>query len=390
MVSRATAASPVSICSGASGTSRGTVVVLYPPRRTVLGALAALCLVAGCPSGDDGGEVAAYDVLPLGSLNGFGLDRTDAVGQSTAVLNNKRQIVGVRAGAPTGQPFLFEDGVFYDVLPPGGDLDQLAFPQLNEVGDIYFPTIRAQVGVFRASNNVWTRVSSGASYGNEYITNTYLSDDRTIYGVHSQVNVPFRDPSATRRWQAGVWTELGTLDNPPPVNGSGSSDMDYRGVRGVNATGTMVMSHIASVTSGGNGLPVQKCWVQDLDGSRVDLLPLVENGWAVDPLGINDLGQIAGTVTLGSNGFGGSFPFLFKDGDVFLLGTEPGVALAMNNVGDVLYRVRQKTAILYRADGTKADLTSVLAAETHVYGMNDNRDIFVSDATGAFLLVPRP
>lgn len=361
---------------------RDTLGALSISCRTLL----ALALVTGC-TGDDDADPVAYDAILLGSLNGFGFD---AGGQGMAALNNKRQIAGVRSGVPRGQPYLFEDGVFYDVAPPANlGPDGETFPQLNEAGELYFPSIRAQVGAFRAADNVWTPIPSGAPYGNEYIVNVQLSDDGALYGVHSQANVPFQDPSLVKKWQDGAWMDLALIDNPPAVNTS-SSGMDYRGVRGVNRAGTMVMSHIATVNTGGNGLPQQRCWVQNLDGSRIDLLPLVTDGWGVDPLGINDRGEIAGTLTLGNNGFGGTYPFLYKDGDVFILGTDAGYALAMNNIGDVIYRVRDTTTILFRADGSRVDLTSALSYRTRVFAMNDQGDILFADDVGAFLLVPRP
>jgi len=48
-------------------------------------------------------------------------------------------------------------GVFYNVFPEGNvEPNAIRFPQLNEAGTLYFPSINAQLGALRSPGNTYS------------------------------------------------------------------------------------------------------------------------------------------------------------------------------------------------------------------------------------------
>lgn len=100
--------------------------------------------------------------------------------------------------------------------------------------------------------------------------------------------------------------------------------------------------------------------------------------FAVIVNGINDAGSVAGTCQVSAGGVSTPYPFLF-DGVLHQLGTEPGLAWAINDHGEVAGELRNPNSHAFRWDGVMHDL-GTLAFGTRSRGLAINNSGIVVGA----------
>ncbi len=173
----------------------------------------------------------------------------------------------------------------------------------------------------------------------------------------------------------------------------GVVDPDKYKLLAANAAGQVVFCKTQDGTEiAGNGFPKVECLIDHPDGTITQLNDVYGGAFRAVPLPkITEHGLLAGEVDVGDRGLGGTRAFLYTPPTGNLLGEDQGEALALNEVGDVIYS-QLKTplrVLLRKANGEKVDLGGFLRHPTYPDRELNYLDILGMNAAGTILVRQR-